>query len=98
MKRQQNDYHNTIIFLKLNSSYVFLEEVIRDSQENTTIEEVKVLDLYDVGFNPILVFNKQKRRRDMHSDPDFAGYREQLMWADKIVFIYPIWLSVIMAK
>ncbi len=48
-----------------------------------------------MGFNPILVFNKlfnkQKRRRDMHSDPDFARYREQLMWADKIVFVYPIW-------
>ncbi|MDQ0090992.1 NAD(P)H dehydrogenase (quinone) [Paenibacillus anaericanus] len=72
-------------------SYAFLQEVIRGAQENTTIEEVKVLDLYEEGFNPILVFNKQKRRRDMHRDPDFARYREQLMWADKIIFVYPIW-------
>lgn len=72
-------------------SYAFLQEVIQGAQENTTIEEVKVLDLYEEGFNPTLVFNKQKRRRDMHRDPDFARYREQLMWADKIIFVYPIW-------
>lgn len=72
-------------------SYAFLQEVIQGAQENTTIEEVKVLDLYEEGFNPILMFNEQKRRRDMHRDPDFARYREQLMWADKIIFVYPIW-------
>lgn len=72
-------------------SYAFLEEVIRGSGENTAIEEVKVLDLYEDGFNPVLVFHENKRRRDMHRDPDFARYREQLMWADKIVFVYPIW-------
>lgn len=68
-----------------------MQEVIQGAQENTTIEEVKVLDLYEEGFNPILVFNKQKRRRDMQRDPDLAKYREQLIWADKIIFVYPIW-------
>ena len=72
-------------------SYAFLQEVIRGSGENTAIEEVKMLDLYEEGFNPVLVFNENKRRRDMHRDPDLARYREQLKWADKIVFVYPIW-------
>ncbi|UQZ81275.1 FMN-dependent NADH-azoreductase 1 [Paenibacillus konkukensis] len=27
----------------------------------------------------------------MHADPDLAKYREQIVWADKIVFVYPIW-------
>ncbi|GGH31161.1 NAD(P)H-dependent oxidoreductase [Paenibacillus segetis] len=72
-------------------SYAFLQEVIRGSTENTAIEDVRVLDLYEEGFNPVLVFNDNKRRRDMHRDPDFARYREQLLWADKIVFVYPIW-------
>lgn len=72
-------------------SYAFLQEVIRAVEENTAIEEVKVLDLYEEGFNPILVFNEHKRRRDMHRDPDFSRYREQLLWADKIIFVYPIW-------
>lgn len=72
-------------------NYAFLQEVIRGSEGNAAIEEIKVLDLYEAGFNPVLVFNEHKRRRDMHADPDLAPYREQLMWADKIVFIYPIW-------
>lgn len=83
-----------IVFTHPNSqslNYAFLQEVIRGSQENAAIEEMKVLDLYEEGFNPVLVFNEHKRRRDMHLDPDLAPYREQLMWADKIVFIYPIW-------
>lgn len=72
-------------------SYAFLQEVMKGSKENTAIEEVQVLDLYEEGFNPVLVFNEDKRRRDMYSDPDFARYRDQLTWADKIVLIYPIW-------
>lgn len=72
-------------------SYAFLQEVIRGSNENASITEVKILDLYEEEFNPILVFNENKHRRDMHTDPDFAKYRDQLQWADKIVFVYPIW-------
>jgi NAD(P)H dehydrogenase (quinone) len=72
-------------------SYAFLQEVLLGSEENAAIEEIKVLDLYEEGFNPILVFNDTKRRRDMHADPALARYREQLIWADKIVFVYPIW-------
>ena len=72
-------------------SYAFLQKVIEGSKENPAITEVKVLDLYEEGFNPILMFNETKRRRDMHIDPELALYREQLMWADQIVFVYPIW-------
>jgi len=49
------------------------------------------LDLYEEGFNPLLEFNEHKRRRDMHRDPQFEKYRNQIIWADKIVFVYPIW-------
>ncbi|SDF44783.1 NAD(P)H dehydrogenase (quinone) [Fontibacillus panacisegetis] len=72
-------------------SYAFLQEVIRGSKENPNIKEVQVLDLYEEGFNPVLVFNEHKRRRDMHIDPDSAKYRDQILWADKIAFVYPIW-------
>ena len=72
-------------------SYAFFQKVIQGIVENPNKVEMKVLDLYEEGFNPILVFNKEKRRRDMHSDPQFEKYREQIIWADKIVFIYPIW-------
>ncbi|WP_342437658.1 NAD(P)H-dependent oxidoreductase [Paenibacillus sp. FSL L8-0436] len=72
-------------------SYAFLQEVIRGSKENGKIKEIKVLDLYEEGFDPVLVFNENKRRRDMHSEPALAKYREQLIWADQIVLVYPIW-------
>jgi NAD(P)H dehydrogenase (quinone) len=72
-------------------SYAFLQKVVEGSGENAHITEIQVLDLYEEEFNPVLVFNKQKRRRDMHADPALAKYRDQLIWADKIVFVYPIW-------
>ncbi|MNW59867.1 FMN-dependent NADH-azoreductase 1 [compost metagenome] len=72
-------------------SYAFLQEVIKGSHDNAKIKEVQVLDLYKESFNPVLVFNEHKRRRDMHIDPDLAKYREQLLWADKIALVYPIW-------
>jgi NAD(P)H dehydrogenase (quinone) len=72
-------------------SYAFLQEVLKGSKENRNVAAVQVLDLYEEGFDPVLVFNENKRRRDMHIDPRLAKYREQLLWADKIVLIYPIW-------
>ncbi|MFF2287910.1 NAD(P)H-dependent oxidoreductase [Peribacillus butanolivorans] len=72
-------------------SYAFLQEIIKGSNENHNIKELQVLDLYEEGFNPLLVFNEHKRRRDMHRDPHLEKYRNQITWADKIVFVYPIW-------
>jgi NAD(P)H dehydrogenase (quinone) len=72
-------------------SYAFLQKVIQGSSENPNIEELQVLDLYAEGFNPVLHFNEQKRRRDMHTDPDLEKYRQQILWADQLVFVYPIW-------
>lgn len=72
-------------------SYAFLEKVIQGSSENPNIKELQILDLYEDGFNPLLVFNEKKRRRDIHCDPNFEKYRQQIIWADKLVFIYPIW-------
>ena len=72
-------------------NYAFLQQAITGSKENENIRDLQVLDLYEESFDPVLVFNEQKRRRDMHIDPRLEKYREQITWADKIVFIYPIW-------
>ncbi|WP_106766475.1 NAD(P)H-dependent oxidoreductase [Paenibacillus faecalis] len=72
-------------------SYAFLQQVIQGSYENEHITKIHVLDLYEENFDPVLVFNDQKRRRDMHTDPNFERFREQIRWADKLVFVYPIW-------
>lgn len=72
-------------------NYAFLQSVIKGSRENSSIKELQILDLYEEGFDPLLEFNEQKRRRDMHTDTTLEKYREQMLWADKLVFIYPIW-------
>ncbi|MFJ8069492.1 NAD(P)H-dependent oxidoreductase [Peribacillus sp. NPDC096447] len=72
-------------------SHAFLEKVIQGSKENPKVKGIQVLDLYEEGFNPLLEFNEHKRRRDMHRDPQLEKYRNQITWADKIVFVYPIW-------
>lgn len=72
-------------------NYAFLQEVINGCRDNPSIKETQVLDLYEEQFNPILEFHEHKRRRDMFRDPKLEKYREQIKWADKIVFVYPIW-------
>jgi len=72
-------------------NYAMLQSTLQGLNANNTVNEIKVVDLYADEFNPVLHFNKDKRRRDMHKDPYMEDYRNQIQWADKIVFIYPIW-------
>jgi len=72
-------------------NYAFLQEIINGCHDNPSVNEIQVLDLYEEQFNPILEFHEHKRRRDMFRDPKLEKYREQIKWADKIVFVYPIW-------
>lgn len=69
----------------------FQKMVLQGSKENSSIKDIQVLDLYEENFNPTLFFNETIKRRHMYKNPDFSKHREQLLWADKIVFIYPIW-------
>jgi len=59
----------------------------------TAGHEVKTLDLYEENFNPVLVFNEKKRRRDLQRDPETQIYRETVSWADHLIFVFPIWWS-----
>lgn len=72
-------------------NYAFLQKIINGYNENPNVKEIQILDLYEEGFNPLLVFNEHKRRRDMYRDPLLEKYREQITWADQLVFVYPIW-------
>lgn len=72
-------------------NYSFLQKVLAGIHLNPSTTDVKVLDLYKEAFNPILVFNEDQKRRDMHKDPETEIYRAQILWADHIVYIYPIW-------
>ena len=51
----------------------------------------KVLDLYKEKFDPVLIFNEDKKRRFLAHDEEMEGYRNLVKEADHIIFIYPIW-------
>jgi NAD(P)H dehydrogenase (quinone) len=72
-------------------NYSFLNSVLDGLNENSTNITTKVLDLYKENFNPVLIFNNDIKRRNMNKVSELKKYREQILWADKIVFIYPIW-------
>lgn len=72
-------------------SGAFLQKVLEGLDANGGELVYEVLDLYAEAFDPVLVFNQDKRRRDMHKDPELEKYRRQIIWADQIVMVYPIW-------
>lgn len=52
---------------------------------------VEVLDLYAEGFDPALVVDETRRRRDLDKVEDTARHRALLTWCDVLVFVYPMW-------
>ena len=52
--------------------------------------EVKTLELGKMKFDPVLRYGY---RKFMKPDAEIEKSQELLKWADKIVFIYPIWFS-----
>lgn len=68
--------------------------ILKTIRENISSDhQVKLLDLYAENFDPVLRFDKEKKRRDLDKDPETASYRKDITWADKLIFIYPIWWS-----
>ena len=41
--------------------------------------------------------DQEHRRRDLHKDPEMAKYRDLITWADHLIFIFPIWWSMLPA-
>lgn len=56
-----------------------------------TNHSVTLLDLYKEQFDPVLVFNEEKKRRDLLHEEETKRYRELVQKADTLLFIYPIW-------
>lgn len=53
--------------------------------------EVRAIDLYAEGFDPVLVVNEQHRRRDLDQVAYTATHRELIAWCHAMVFVYPVW-------
>ncbi|EFQ56699.1 NAD(P)H-dependent oxidoreductase [Streptococcus downei] len=64
-------------------------EILKRVQANLPkSHSIKVLDLYQENFDPVLHY---ERRRDMKDDPSAEKYRQLITWADQLIFIFPIW-------
>lgn len=54
--------------------------------------EVRLIDLYAEGFNPVM---SAEERRAYHDDgpppPDVAPHIAALQWAEGLIFVYPTW-------
>ena len=53
--------------------------------------EVDDCDLYAEGFDPVLVVNEERRRRDLDKVEETRAHRELVAWCDAMVFVYPVW-------
>jgi NAD(P)H dehydrogenase (quinone) len=62
------------------------ENLIKGLNKSHSIE---IIDLYSENFNPILIINENKRRRDLIHDSE--KYRNAVQNAEHIIFIYPVW-------
>ncbi len=72
----------------------FNSRILKTVEKNLPVtNKVRILDLYAEDFNPVLYFDEKKRRRDMQFDPDTESHRQDLIWADHLIFIFPIWWS-----
>ncbi len=53
--------------------------------------DVRVLDLYAEGFDPVLVVDERRRRRDLDKVEATRAHRDQIAWSDALIFVYPVW-------
>ena len=59
---------------------------------NKKQHEVKVLNLSEMKFDPVLRFGLRKR---MEPDKEIELSQELIKWADHFVFFYPIWFGAV---
>lgn len=53
--------------------------------------EIRVKDLYKMGWNPLLSTEDFQQLYSGKVPPDIAREQEDVTWAEALIFIYPIW-------
>ncbi len=56
-------------------------------------DEVRLTDLYAMGFNPVLSEREQARHLEPGPDPSVADHAADIQWCQQIVLVYPTWWS-----
>jgi NAD(P)H dehydrogenase (quinone) len=55
--------------------------------------EIRVTDLYAVGFDPVLSAVERSRHLEPGPDPSVADHAADLKWCQHLVLVYPTWWS-----
>lgn len=72
----------------------YMSAILESVKEGLGKNELcEVIDLYQETFNPTLYFDKEHKRRDLQYNQEMKQYREKILWADQLIFIFPIWWS-----
>lgn len=83
---------NLIVYAHPNSgslNHFFKQTVLESLQESG--EEIAVRDLNEINFNPVLSLEDMNGQRMGTVADDVKTEQDFITWADRIVFIYPIW-------
>lgn len=81
-----------IVFTHPNSNsfnHALLEKISAGLKQSG--HEVKVKNLYQEKFNPVLDSDDLSQLHDDNIPTRIATEQEQLLWADGLIFIYPLW-------
>ncbi|OXA77089.1 NAD(P)H dehydrogenase (quinone) [Flavobacterium aquidurense] len=70
-------------------NYFFKETVLQSLEKSK--QEVVVRDLNEINFNPVLSLKDMQGQRMGKVAEDVKTEQEFITWADRIIFIYPIW-------
>lgn len=83
---------NLVIYAHPNSAslnHFFQQTVVESLQESG--QEVVVRDLNHIGFNPVFSLEDMNGQRIGQVANDVKIEQDFITWADRIIFIYPIW-------
>jgi NAD(P)H dehydrogenase (quinone) len=83
---------NLIVYTHPNSgslNHFFKQTVLESLQESG--EEIAIRDLNEINFNPVLSLEDMNGQRMGKVADDVKTEQDFITWADRIIFIYPIW-------
>jgi len=84
--------NNLVVFAHPNSNSFgkgIVDAVVKASEE--TGNNVRVRDLYEIGFDPILKPSDFEAFQSGKVPEDIIAEQEHIKWADVITFVYPVW-------
>lgn len=83
---------NLIVYAHPNSGSLnhFFKQTVLESLQDSG-EEIALRDLNEINFNPVLSLADMNGQRMGKVADDVQTEQDFITWADRIIFIYPIW-------